>query len=61
MAAVCLQLRLLCAWGLRLPVLMLCRAMQVLEKTGAATEGLRESGVDLARWFVPEGYVIQVS
>lgn len=39
--------------------LMLFCAAQVLEKTAAATDGLRESGVDLSRWFVPEGYVIQ--
>ena len=37
----------------------LCRAMQILEKTAAATEGLRDGGSDLERWFVPKGYIIQ--
>ena len=34
-------------------------ALQVLKKTAAATDSLRADGVDLSRWFVPEGYVIQ--
>lgn len=28
----------------------------LLEKTDAATAGLREAGVDLSPWFVPDGY-----
>lgn len=34
-------------------------SLQVLKKTAAATDSLRADGVDLSRWFVPEGYVIQ--
>ena len=28
----------------------------LLERTDAATAGLREAGVDLSPWFVPDGY-----